>query len=135
MMTPTHIVIHCSDSPRGRGDTAETIHRWHLDRGWTGIGYHFVIRDNGYVEAGRPPYWTGAHCRPLNEVSIGVCIIGLGEDDFSVEQIDAAVNLVRGLMVQYDIPLSGVIGHYEGDPGGGKTCPNYPMDDFRNMLS
>jgi N-acetylmuramoyl-L-alanine amidase len=134
-MTPTHIVIHCSDSPRGRGDTAETIHRWHLQRGWSGIGYHFVIGDTGDVEAGRPTYWSGAHCPSYNSRSIGVCIIGRGGNDFTDTQINSAVSLVLGLMAQFDIPVDNVIGHYEADPESGKTCPNYPMDDFRNMLS
>ena len=46
------IIIHHSAS-RGNEDAA-TIHRWHLSRGWAGIGYHFVILRNGEIQAGRP---------------------------------------------------------------------------------
>ena len=134
MSRPTHIIIHCSDSKRGRGDNAETIHQWHKERGFDGIGYHYIIDDTGFVETGRPWYWEGAHCPPYNSRSIGVCIIGLGEKDFSAAQIEGTVNLVRGLMRQFSINADHVIGHYEADPSSGKTCPNYPMGDFRNML-
>ena len=27
--------------------SAEDIHRWHLDRGWSGAGYHFLVRKDG----------------------------------------------------------------------------------------
>ena len=44
------IVVHCSDSPHGRGNNAETIHGWHLARKWSGIGYHYVILEDGTVQ-------------------------------------------------------------------------------------
>ena len=34
------IIIHCSDSEFG---DAALIDKWHKERGWTGIGYHYVI--------------------------------------------------------------------------------------------
>ena len=80
------IVIHCSDSTWG---TSEDINRWHLERGWDGIGYHYVItngrakstdsykeQDDGSIEKGRPVEKTGAHVRGHNSDSIGVCLIG-----------------------------------------------------------
>jgi len=131
---PTHIIIHCSDSPRGRGDTAADVHSWHLDRGFDGIGYHYVIGDDGDIEVGRPPYWTGAHCPPYNNRSLGVCIIGLGESDFSEDQLNALTSLIRGLMAQYDIPADKVLGHGEADPDSNKTCPNMDMNKLRSKL-
>ena len=49
-----HIVIHCADTPDNRDVDMATIKKWHTEeRGWDDIGYHFVIRRNGLVEAGR----------------------------------------------------------------------------------
>ena len=51
-MKPTAIVIHCSDSSYG---TVDIIDHWHKMRGWSGIGYHYVI-GNGYTtkSTGKP---------------------------------------------------------------------------------
>ena len=103
-----YIVIHCSASPQGRGDTAETIHQWHQEREWTGIGYHFVILEDGTVEAGRPEYWDGAHARGYNDRSLGICLIGMG-GDATAEQMNALDVLVNGLAdVHYEAE---VVGH------------------------
>lgn len=71
------IVLHCSATPEGRDVSASEIREWHMrDRGFTDIGYHFVVRLDGTVEAGRPLDRPGAHCRKHNLRSIGVCYIG-----------------------------------------------------------
>jgi len=113
------IVIHCSDSPHGRGDNAETIHQWHLERGWSGIGYHFVITEEGEIETGRPLYWKGAHVVGYNANSIGICLIG--DHFFSKEQKDKLCLLVSILLD--DFPKAQVFNHYDLDPN--KTCPNF----------
>lgn len=117
-----YIVVHCSDSPQGRGDTAKTIHDWHLSRGWSGIGYHFVILENGKVERGRPVYWAGAHVKGHNIGSIGVCLIG--EDEFTHEQTSALREQIDRL--KYQFPDAKVVGHCDLDPG--KTCPNFDVE-------
>ena len=40
--------------------TAEDIHRWHLNRGWAGAGYHFLVRKDGKVYRLRPEDCVGA---------------------------------------------------------------------------
>lgn len=112
------LIIHCSATPNGRAHTAEDIHRWHLERGWDGIGYHYVIRVNGKLENGRPEYWTGAHASMHNKESIGVCLIGT--DEFSPEQFETLENLVREKMIEYDGIK--VIGHNEVS---NKSCPGF----------
>lgn len=121
----TKIVVHCSDSPRGRGDDAATIHRWHRERKWSGVGYHWIIGDDGKLEAGRPWYWQGSHVRGHNHDSIGICLIGV--DEFSGEQIHTLRELVDVLRKQW--PDANVLGHCDLDPG--KTCPNF---DVRELL-
>lgn len=48
----TSIIIHCADTPNGKEFHAADIDRWHKERGWQGIGYHWVITIDGTVEAG-----------------------------------------------------------------------------------
>lgn len=70
------IIIHCSDSPEGRNDKAEDIRKWHKQRGFNDIGYHYVIDLDGTVEQGRSIEQAGAHCTGHNAHSIGICYIG-----------------------------------------------------------
>ncbi len=73
--------------------SSETIHGWHLSRGWLGIGYAVIIRFNGNIEEGRGINKVGAHAgSTANPISIGVCMTG----DFTKhkptrEQIESAV--------------------------------------------
>lgn len=70
------IIVHCSASPEGRADAIEDIRRWHRERGFLDIGYHYVIHLDGSIHVGRPLEKQGAHCTGHNESSIGICYIG-----------------------------------------------------------
>ena len=109
-------IVHCSDAPNGRADTAADIHRWHQERGFDGIGYHYFIRCDGHVETGRPEYWKGAHCRGHND-KIGVCLAG--RDKFTADQQQALKRLINANAAE-------VKGHYQYDSG--KTCPNFDVE-------
>lgn len=37
------IIVHCSATPEGKDFTTADIDRWHRQRGFASIGYHFVI--------------------------------------------------------------------------------------------
>ncbi len=115
-----YIVVHCSDSPQGRGDNAATLHAWHKQRGFAGIGYHFVVLEDGTVENGRPIYWEGAHVEGHNKNSIGICLIG--KDKFTDKQLSAAKKLVADLQKKHG---GKVVGHRDLDSK--KTCPNFDV--------
>ncbi len=117
------IVIHCSASPNGREDTAEDVHRWHKERGWDGIGYHYVIERKGKLVNGRPEYWQGAHASGHNNNSLGICLIGT--DEFTIEQWSILDNLLRKLNIKY--PLAKIIGHNEIS---NKTCPGFNVQKW-----
>lgn len=68
-----YLVVHHSDS---RDVSIEEIDRWHKGNGWTGVGYHYVIRANGAVEKGRPDNKQGAHVLGHNHHSIGIVLTG-----------------------------------------------------------
>ena len=132
-MQVDYIVLHCTESPNNlvdtRLDTAEDIHRWHKERGFQGIGYHWVIREDGKREAGRPEFWQGAHVRGYNHNSIGVALVGNGY--FHQSQMSELDRLISELLGRY--PEARVVGHNELDSS--KTCPNFDVQEWNNGRS
>jgi len=123
--TIKYLVVHCSDSPNYRDSVdAPEIHRWHIQRGFDGIGYHFVILRNGILENGRPIYWQGAHCEKVNYCSLGICLVG--KDEFTQEQMDELAKLLAMLTAIF--PKAEVKGHYQFDDR--KTCPNFDVEKW-----
>lgn len=121
-----YFVVHCSDSPPDRGDTARDIHRWHINKppGYDAIGYHKVILRDGTVEDGRPEYMQGAHCRGYNDRSLGVCLIG--KDQFTDAQMDSLAEVLSEWDLKYS--QADVVGHCDLDAS--KTCPNFDAAYF-----
>ena len=72
------IVIHHTGFPDGDKDsTVNEIHKLHQEtNGWSGAGYHYLIRKNGIIEQGRRPDMVGAHALHYNNTSIGICLAG-----------------------------------------------------------
>jgi len=103
----TKAVIHHTDS----GDvSAATIDQWHKERGWNGIGYHFIIRTDGTIEEGRAITKRGAHARGRNNfVGIALC----GREDFTKAQTDSLTKLLEQIGVQ------SIERHHENCPGEG----------------
>lgn len=119
MRNINEIIVHCADTPDEKDFTVKDIDRWHRERGWSGCGYHWVIRKDGIVEIGRNVETIGAHCQGHNKNSIGICLIGRNE--FNSKQLMALRNLVNELKAKF--PTAGIFGHYEFNKG--KTCPNF----------
>ncbi len=71
-----HIVIHCTATVEGKSFSASDIDRWHKERGWKGIGYHYIIGLDGTIEEGRAENKIGAHVKRHNRHSIGIAYIG-----------------------------------------------------------
>ena len=111
------IIIHCSATKEGRNYTVADIDRWHRERGFFCIGYHFVIYRDGSIHVGRSVEEVGAHCKGHNTVSIGVCYIGglskdgKPKDTRTSEQKAALKALIEQLKEEY--PEATVHGHNE----------------------
>ncbi len=76
------IIVHCSATREGDDSVnADVIDKWHKNKGWKGIGYHFVVLLDGTIETGRKINQCGAHTRGYNCKSWGVCYIGGVEKD------------------------------------------------------
>ena len=123
------IVIHCSATRGSQNFTAADIRRWHLEKGWKDIGYHFVIRRGGTVEPGRAQDAIGSHVQGHNTDSVGICLVG-GIDDktwkpadnFTAAQWKSLRTLVERLTKTY--PAAKVLGHRDF-PGVQKACPSF----------
>jgi len=102
-----HAVIHHTAS---HDVSSATIDQWHKERGWDGIGYHYIIRKDGTIEEGRSLNKKGAHARGRN-LWIGIALTGY--EDFSVRQISSLRRLLKKLNVTV------VERHHEECPGEG----------------
>jgi N-acetylmuramoyl-L-alanine amidase len=124
------IILHCSATLPGQRVDVETITRWHKQRGFKTIGYHFFIDRSGTIHAGRPLEQQGAHCKGQNAHSIGICYEGgLNKegkplDTRTILQRIAMKELVAQLMGQF--PGATVHGHREF---ANKACPCFDVQE------
>ena len=120
-VTDLIVIHHIGDIDRDV--SAEEIHQWHKNQGWSGIGYHYVVRKDGSIERGRPRNSVGAHAQGFNSRSIGINVVGdFEQGEPNNEQIEAVSSLIAELCNIYDItPTSEtVVGHRDLMP---TTCP------------
>lgn len=125
------IIVHCTATPAGRDVTVSEIDRWHRQRGFSGIGYHYVVGLDGTVTKGRDEALAGAHCKGHNRDSIGVVYVGGMSEDMSrpldtrtAPQRLALRRLIEGLKSRF--PGATVHSHSEF---AAKSCPCF--DAFR----
>jgi len=82
---------------------AKMIHSWHLQKGWAGIAYHYVIKTDGTIQRGRPRAKKGSHAlEGWNSKSLGINVVG----DFNsmvptTAQVDALERLLADLVDIY----------------------------------
>lgn len=125
------VIIHCTDSDDSLDIGAREIREWHVNgNGWSDIGYHWVVRRSGRVEAGRDEAKTGAHVYGENSDSIG--IVWVGRKKPAPKQLDGLMRLVRRVLTAHNLMVTDVYGHYEFSDN--KTCPNIDMNWFRAEL-
>ena len=126
--TINEVIIHCSATPEGKEYTVADITRWHKQRGWKTIGYHYVVYLDGSIHEGRDVDVIGAHCKGHNSYSIGVCYIGgcdnsgkKAKDTRTPEQKEGLLQLLKELKALY--PKAKVVSHRDYEKG--KACPSF----------
>lgn len=149
MRTINLIVDHCSATKEGQHFTAADIDRWHRERGFRCIGYHYVVLLDGTIEKGRSDWQIGAHVKGHNKDSIGVCYIGgldangKPKDTRTPSQKEALLKLHKELKTKF--PNAEIIGHRDLSPdldGDGvvekhewlKACPCYDAKNEYNEI-
>lgn len=131
------VFIHCSASDNTKHDNVATMDRWHRDRGWSGVGYHYFIRKNGHLEIGRniekiPAAQGGKSKKPGsvaggNRNTIAICLHGLAEDKFTEAQFKTLRELCWQIYDAYDCRVT-FHGHREV---AFKACPVF---DYKSVL-
>lgn len=129
------IIVHCSATPEGRDISANTIDQWHKERGWSGIGYHYVVKIDGTIEYGRDITKTGAHVKGHNTGSIGICYIGgcdlhmNPKDTRTAEQKESLLLLIKTLKKLHCNAT--IHGHNEFSS---KACPSFDAkNEYKNI--
>ena len=137
------IIIHCSATPEGKDYTVDKIREWHTKpvskggRGWSDIGYHYIIYRDGSVHEGRNVNIAGAHCTNHNAHSIGICYVGgceatnvkKSKDTRTKEQRKALLELLRELRSLY--PKAKIYGHRNF---AAKDCPSFDAKtEYKNI--
>lgn len=132
MRTINRIIIHCSATPEGKDYTVDTIRKWHKQKGYSDIGYHYVIYRDGSIMKGRPLEKIGAHTVGYNTGSIGICYIGglakdckTPKDTRTKEQKESLLKLVHSLKEQF--PNATIHGHNEF---AAKACPSFNVQEW-----
>ena len=141
MRKVNEVIVHCAATRpewmAGKSTAAKVveIRRWHVkDRGWSDIGYHWVIDRDGTVAAGRPMAVDGAHVAGRNKGTVGVCLIGghgsdptdKFSDHFTPEQDAALRELIERLQREHP-SIKKVSGHNEYSA---KACPGFRVPDW-----
>ena len=139
----TQFVAHWAGTYTNQNLGADEIHQWHLDRGWSGIGYHYVIRRDGRLQRGRPLDRNGAHSGAYghNRRSIGItfmagynCPSGTPNPNryISSDSINAQQMATFKMFCQafYDVwPGGQALGHYHTTDKG-KVDPGFDVLEY-----
>jgi len=127
------IAVHCSATLPKATLGWQDIHKWHLERGFSKIGYHYVIRTNGTIEVGRMEHEDGAHVLGFNSRALGICLIG-GVDEanapsfnYTKAQMVSLATLCRGLLIRH--PKAVLQGHRDF-PAVAKACPSFDVGEW-----
>tara|TARA_R100001377_G_scaffold81175_1_gene60544 strand:- start:1115 stop:2149 length:1035 start_codon:yes stop_codon:yes gene_type:complete len=140
----TETVIHWTAHYTNQASVgAEEVHKMHKQRGFSGIGYHYIIRRDGRIQRGRPINQQGAHARDFghNRKSIGIshvagynCVSGTPNPDQYISA--ASINTAQWkaqkdfLTAFYRVfPGGQVIGHYQCTTTG-KADPGFDVDAY-----
>ncbi len=137
----TQIFIHCSADSNLKNDDVSVIKRWHLERGFDDVGYHFFIKKDGTLQNGRnleikPAAQDGVKIINGNKIggntgTIAICLHGGGSnppiDDFT----EAQFCTLRGLCKSINLAYNGNVtfhGHKE------VACKECPLFDYKSVL-
>ena len=125
------LVIHCSATRSDRSYPVERLLRDHRARGFRTVGYHFYLRRDGTLTQHRRLLEVGAHARPYNRCSIGICYEG-GLDPqgrpadtrtpVQRDRLRQLLSLLRELF-----PEARVVGHRDLPGATPKACPCFDV--------
>lgn len=132
----SEIIVHCTATAEGRDFTVDDIRAWHKARGWSDIGYHYIVYRDGSIHEGRPVGQVGAHVEGRNTGTIGISYVGgvssdgkTPQDTRTAPQRASLLWLVGELRKRHK-GIRAVTGHNQY---AAKACPSF--DVRRDALS
>lgn len=122
-----YIIVHCTATKPNQDWTVDDIRRCHVkERGFSDIGYHYVIYRDGSIHPGRPESQVGAHCLGYNSNSLGVVTVsGIDSDGKPADtRTDAQKEALRAFLkeLKKKYPSAKIRGHRDF---AAKACPSY----------
>lgn len=123
----TRIFIHCTASDYDHHDDVSVVDEWHRDRGWDGIGYHYLIKKSGELQVGRSLEKNPVAQAGNNSRTIAICLHGLEATKFTRAQMDTLLTLCDEINLQYQGEVT-FHGHREVS---NKACP---VIDYVSLL-
>ena len=131
------IIIHCTatrpDWWTGTSAQVKTneVRNWHTSKGWSDIGYHYLIDRDGTVVTGRPLDRTGSHVKGHNTGTVGISLFGgfggsAGDsfaDNFTEDQERALLDLIAKLKADHP-SITKISGHNQY---AAKACPCFSV--------
>lgn len=148
-----YIVVHASATPADMDIGREEIDRWHRQKGYFMVGYHYIIRRSGLGEIGREVDRFGAHALGYNQRSLGVCLVGgvkrvkdrdgkndadgprwdmVPENNFTQEQFVTLKKVLMGLIAY--ATKAKVVGHRDL-PHVKKACPCFDVESWMESVN
>lgn len=121
------IVHHTAVSREQNPEQFDAVKRYHIDKGWGDIGYHFLIEPDGEVKTGRSEETEGAHTIGYNDKSLGICLSGNFDiQEPTIGQMEALRGLLERLMVKYKVERENIVPHRTF---ANKTCYGSKLTD------
>lgn len=121
------LVLHCSATKSTQHYSVVQMQKDHKARGFRTIGYHFYIQRDGTLTQHRRLLEVGAHARPYNRCSIGICYEGgLDENGKPANTLtmDQYNRLQELFYILHELfPKAKVVGHRDLPGTTPKDCP------------
>jgi N-acetylmuramoyl-L-alanine amidase len=125
----TRVFLHCSASDKPEHDNPQTMEKWHIERKFKEIGYHFYIDKGGNIFEGRSLNTNPAAQQGHNANTIAICLGGLKKENFTIQQKRALVALC--LHLEHIIKGLTFHGHKEVNPN--KECPVFEYKKWLDL--
>ena len=126
------IIIHCSATSEKQNFDVDDIRQWHTEKGWSDIGYHYIITRAGEIQEGRFIEKSGAHAKGHNDYSVGICLVGginsetkKPDSNFTFKQYQALDKIKDQLFDAFG--TLEIIGHRDVSS---KDCPCFDVHSF-----
>ena len=136
------IILHCTATAEGKDYSVETIRQWHLKRGFSDIGYHYLIGLDGTIHLGRDVFKQGAHTKGENKTSIGVAYVGGVESVRVKGKWKAKDTMTQGQETAFLVLLSslkivfGKLALHGHNEYANKACPSFIVKEkYKHLIN